>query len=61
MDKLDNIQFDDHSIRKLTSSIICGNNDKIKKHSGITELVNLKTGLIKTINYYKNERSSNVN
>ena len=49
MDKLDNIQFNTSSTRKLTSHIICGNNNKIKEQSQITTLIDLNTGLLKTI------------
>lgn len=49
MNKLDNIQFNTSSTRKLTSSIICGDNNKIKEQSKITTLIDLDTGLLKTI------------
>lgn len=54
MGKLDNIKFSNSSTRELTSSIICGNNDKIKQQSQIELLVDINEGLLKTINYYKN-------
>ena len=49
MNKLNNIQFNNSSTRELTSSIICGNNNKIKEQSQITTLTDLNTGLLKTI------------
>lgn len=52
--KLNNIKFDNPPSRDLTSSMICGNNNKIKEYSGINNLINLNDGLLKTINYYKN-------
>jgi nucleoside-diphosphate-sugar epimerase len=53
MGKLGNIKFDNSSTRKLTSSIICGNNNKIKQQSQIETLIDINEGLLKTINYYK--------
>jgi nucleoside-diphosphate-sugar epimerase len=60
MDSSNNITFKSTPSRNLTSPIICGNNDKIKKISNIKKLVGLKEGLTKTINYYKNERINNI-
>ena len=54
MNKLDDVQFNTSSIRKLTSPIICGNNNKIKEQSQIEVLIDINEGLLKTINYYKN-------
>jgi nucleoside-diphosphate-sugar epimerase len=53
MVKTNNIRFGEPSVRVLTSPIICGNNDKIKKQSSITQLNDLSIGLQKTINFYK--------
>jgi len=50
-----NIQFNNSSIRKLTSPIISGNNNKIKQQSQIDMLTDLDIGLSKTINYMSNE------
>jgi hypothetical protein len=55
MNKLNDIQFNNSSIRKLTSPIICGNNNKIKQQSQIDMLTDLDIGLSKTINYMSNE------
>ncbi len=52
--KLNNISFNKPSSRDLTSSMICGDNSKIKKYSKINKLVSLNEGLLKTINYHKN-------
>lgn len=60
MNKQDNIIFNDLLTRELTSSMICGYNNKIKKYSKINNLIDLTEGLTRTINYYKNERSSNI-
>ena len=49
MNKLDNIQFNTSSIRKLTSPIICGYNNTIKEQIQISTLIYLNTGLLKTI------------
>ena len=38
MDKLDNIQFNTSSTRKLTSHIICGNNNKIGTIVGVEKI-----------------------
>lgn len=54
MNKLDDVQFNTSSTRKLTSPIICGNNSKIKEQSQIEVLIDINEGLLKTINYYKN-------
>jgi nucleoside-diphosphate-sugar epimerase len=55
------IIFDDINMKSSVSKYICGNNNKIKIATNINCEVDLKNGLIKTINYYKNERSSNIN
>lgn len=39
---------------------ICGDNTKIKTESLLDSLTDFKNGLIKTINFYKNEKSSNI-
>jgi nucleoside-diphosphate-sugar epimerase len=39
---------------------ICGDNTKIKTESSLYSLIDFEKGLIKTINYYKNEKSSNI-
>ena len=54
MNKLDDVQFNTLSTRKLTSPIICGNNNKIKEQSQIEVLIDINEGLLKTVNYYKN-------
>jgi hypothetical protein len=38
---------------------ICGNNLKISKESGILSNTDLLTGLLKTINFYKDETLNN--
>jgi UDP-glucose 4-epimerase len=53
MDKEDYITFSNVSTRTLTSPIICGDNSKIKKQSSIATLTSLDTGLVKTIEFYK--------
>lgn len=40
--------------RKLTSSYICGSNNKIITTTGLRPKIDLENGLSKTINYYKN-------
>ena len=52
--------FEDTNEKLSISKYICGNNDKIKKATNLDCKIDLKTGLIKTINYYKNERSNNA-
>ena len=54
------IIFEDTNEKLSISKYICGSNEKIKKVTNIDCKIDLKTGLIKTINYYKNERSSNA-
>ncbi len=54
-----NIIFDDEDKKLSNSKYICGSNNKIKKDTNIDCKIDLKTGLIKTINYYNNERSNN--
>lgn len=53
VNKLEDIIFNTSSTRILTSSIICGNNNKIKQQSQIITLTNIDTGLLKTIEYYE--------
>ena len=48
------ISFDPALNRKLTSSYICGDNTKIKNITHLTPKIDLETGILKTINYYKN-------
>jgi nucleoside-diphosphate-sugar epimerase len=53
MNKSEKIHFNNFSTRELTSHTVCGNNDKIKEQSQITELIDLDTGLLKTIKTYE--------
>jgi nucleoside-diphosphate-sugar epimerase len=50
------ITFDGINMKSSVSKYICGSNDKIKKVTNIDCETDLKTGLIKTINYYKNNK-----
>ena len=54
------IIFNNTNEKLSISKYICGSNEKIKKVTNIDFKIDLKTVLIKTINYYKNERSSNA-
>jgi len=54
------IIFDDINNKPSVSKYICGDNTKIKTNTNLECEIDLETGLIKTINYYKNERSSNI-
>jgi hypothetical protein len=47
------IKFDSKLNREFISNYICGNNDKVSFTTNILPKINLKTGLINTINYYK--------
>lgn len=49
------IVFDPTLNRKFASSYICGDNNKITNIFLLSPKVDLKTGLLRTINYYKNE------
>ena len=49
------IIFDSNLNRKSTSQFMCCDNSKIVKVTGIIPKVDLKTGILKTIDYYKNE------
>jgi len=42
--------------RKLTSSYICGDNNKIISSTNLTPKIDLETGILKTINFYKNKK-----
>jgi nucleoside-diphosphate-sugar epimerase len=50
------ITFNSDLDRKFTSSHICGNNDLIVSTTGIEAKVNCKSGILKTIEYYKNKK-----
>jgi nucleoside-diphosphate-sugar epimerase len=54
------IIFDDIDNKPSVSKYICGDNTKIKITTNSNCEIDLETGLIKTINFYKNERSSNI-
>lgn len=49
------ITFDPKLNRKFASQYVCINNSKIIEATKTTPKTDLKTGLLKTINYYKNE------
>jgi len=49
------IIFDSTLNRKYTSKFMCCSNDKIAKITKIKPRIDLKTGILKTIDYYKNE------
>lgn len=49
------VNFDSALNRKFASSYICGDNNKIITIFNIVPKVDLKTGLLKTINHYRNE------
>jgi nucleoside-diphosphate-sugar epimerase len=49
------IIFDPKLNRKFASQYVCIDNSKIIKTTGIVPKTDLETGLLKTINYYKNE------
>lgn len=49
------IIFDSTLNRKFASPYICGDNYKITTTLNIVPKIDLKTGLLKTINYYRNE------
>lgn len=50
------ITFDSSLNREFTSSNICGSNNKIISISGITPKVELREGMLKTIEHYKNKK-----
>jgi nucleoside-diphosphate-sugar epimerase len=50
------IIFDSNLNRKFTSNYICGDNTKINYTTNIKSKVDLETGILKTINYYKNKK-----
>jgi nucleoside-diphosphate-sugar epimerase len=49
------ITFDSTLNRKSTSPYMCCDNTKIIKSTNILPKVDIRTGILKTINYYKNE------
>jgi len=49
------ITFDASLNRKNSSLYMCSDNNKIVQATNITPKINLKTGILKTIDYYKNE------
>jgi len=49
------ITFNLNQDRPLTSSYICGNNYKIISSVNLSPKINLETGILETINYYKNK------
>lgn len=49
------INFDPSLNRKLASSYVCGDNNKIITTLNIKPQIDIKTGLLKTINHYRNE------
>jgi nucleoside-diphosphate-sugar epimerase len=53
MNKASRINFSNTSTRTLTSSIICGDNSKVKNQSLITTLTDLDAGLMETIKCFK--------
>jgi nucleoside-diphosphate-sugar epimerase len=56
VDSKSSIIFDSNLNRKFTSNYICGDNTKIKQTTNIEPKVDLETGILKTINYYKNRK-----
>jgi dTDP-glucose 4,6-dehydratase len=53
------IVFNQTIDKKYVSKYICGDNTKIKKITNLNTQTDLKTGLLKTINFYKNETTHN--
>lgn len=49
------ITFSSNQHRSLSSSYICGKNNKIIKSTNITPQINLEEGLKKTLKFYKNK------
>lgn len=54
------IIFGNINNKPSVSKYICGDNTKIKSVVNLNYETSLEIGLMKTINYYKNERSSNI-
>ncbi len=58
LDAKDCIHFDDSVSRVLTSTYVCGSNLKIRQLNSFNKLITLEDGLVKTIEYHKN---NNIN
>jgi nucleoside-diphosphate-sugar epimerase len=50
------VTYNSNINRKLTSSYICGDNTKIKNATNLSPKTDIKNGILKTINFYKNKK-----